>query len=1076
MATSRQSSLRIGSISIACVIFCLLFTSATAEAVSRQWIGASGGLWSVDANWSPVGVPEAGDDLVFPVAASATSVNDIVGFPIYRSIRFDASHTIQGASGLVLAETVELHADVTIESAFSTNNTVTITGVGSPAPKLTFTYGVSGLAVTLDNVVVEATHNVQLYGLTVGTGATYIANSAGALGQPGPTTHVNLAGGTLRVDANGTPGVKNLIGNGTLDLSNPAVNGFFNISADENGEYEFTGTITSANTVLAKSGLGTLKLSGPTTLAMMYIANGDLVVAHPQTLATTTINVFDGATLTYDVTATRTGLTNLVGAGLNGIGALRARGGTLTLTNFLNLDNANATIAVALPHQLLIQGGLNGIAAGQTATLIGDGTIVLGHPTNNLQSIIVGSGVGVGPTLRLGVSNALYIPSPTIRAGATLDINGFNSLIFNLAGAGRVDTGGAGGLATLSDSTTFTGTFHGLGSISALPFTAMTLAGTHTLGGTFTTQSDNLVVTGTMPAAVHSSGDNVTLAPGSAIGGFQFTAAPAVLTVGDATNPGSAAINGALAFPSGGTFKPLLSSATPRLVVNGTVNLTNSQLDLSYTGAIPDGVLILIANDGTDPVVGIFHDVLDRVEINGVDYDIDYAGGDGNDVTLTPVTPLITTYYLSEGATGSFFDTDLLIANPHPFEVSVDITFLRENDTSIVRQQTIAPMSRRTLQVDQFPGLESAAFSTIVEPAIEVPIVVERTMRWDATDYGGHTEKATSGPATTWYFAEGSEGFFRTFLLLANPQTTTNVAHVKWLREGAPAVDRDYTLLPSSRTTIAAVDDQELVNQAFGMTVTFDQPGVAERAMYFGGPPVFKGGHESAGVTAPSTTWLLAEGATGAGFETFILVSNPGADAAEVTFRFLPTSGPPASIVRTVPAFSRLTINPEGENLPIPPGAVGTQVTSTRPVVAERAQYWPLGPAEWTEAHNSFGVTEAAPRWGLAEGRVGGARNYQTYILLANPGSNAATVNLDFLPLDGGVQSTPVPQSVTVAPQTRVNVPVSSSTPNVEVHFGTVINSNEPIVVERAMYWDAAGETWAAGTNATATKLPPPQP
>ena len=84
------------------------------------------------------------------------------------------------------------------------------------------------------------------------------------------------------------------------------------------------------------------------------------------------------------------------------------------------------------------------------------------------------------------------------------------------------------------------------------------------------------------------------------------------------------------------------------------------------------------------------------------------------------------------------------------------------------------------------------------------------------------------------------------------------------------------------------------------MTVTFDQPGVAERAMYFGGPPAFKGGHESAGVTAPSTTWLLAEGATGDGFDTFILIANPGAEEADVTFTFLPADGAPATLTRKV--------------------------------------------------------------------------------------------------------------------------------------------------------------------------------
>ena len=31
----------------------------------------------------------------------------------------------------------------------------------------------------------------------------------------------------------------------------------------------------------------------------------------------------------------------------------------------------------------------------------------------------------------------------------------------------------------------------------------------------------------------------------------------------------------------------------------------------------------------------------------------------------------------------------------------------------------------------------------------------------------------------------------------------------------------------------------------------------------------------------------------------------------------------------------------------------------------------------------------------------------------------------------------------------------------------------QPIAVEKAMYWDADGEIWAAGTNVTATRLPP---
>jgi hypothetical protein len=39
-------------------------------------------------------------------------------------------------------------------------------------------------------------------------------------------------------------------------------------------------------------------------------------------------------------------------------------------------------------------------------------------------------------------------------------------------------------------------------------------------------------------------------------------------------------------------------------------------------------------------------------------------------------------------------------------------------------------------------------------------------------------------------------------------------------------------------------------------------------------------------------------------------------------------------------------------------------------------------------------------------------------------------------------------------------------------HFGALVTSDQPITVERALYWDADGQIWAAGTNATAMRLP----
>jgi hypothetical protein len=119
-------------------------------------------------------------------------------------------------------------------------------------------------------------------------------------------------------------------------------------------------------------------------------------------------------------------------------------------------------------------------------------------------------------------------------------------------------------------------------------------------------------------------------------------------------------------------------------------------------------------------------------------------------------------------------------------------------------------------------------------------------------------------------------------------------------------------------------------------------------------------------------------------------------------------------------------------------------------------------------------VTATAPRWGLAEGRVGGADDAQTYILLANPNPDAAAeVTLTFLRGDG----TTVIKTFTVPAASRFNVSVTPFPDSIAPEltnesFGALIESTQPIVVERSLYSNANGVTWAAGTNATATRLP----
>jgi hypothetical protein len=446
-------------------------------------------------------------------------------------------------------------------------------------------------------------------------------------------------------------------------------------------------------------------------------------------------------------------------------------------------------------------------------------------------------------------------------------------------------------------------------------------------------------------------------------------------------------------------------------------------------------------------------------------------GSRSRSVTVTYTAPAPRVYHFAEGSTGSFFSTDLLFANPNDVAAPVSIRYLHEDGQVVDQTMTLDARSRATVIVDDVPGLAPGGMALVVTSTDGHPLAVERTMRWDASGYGGHTEKASDGAATNWYFAEGSQGFFSTYLLLSNPNDAANTASVQYLIEGGSPVVRSYPLPPRSRRTIDLGQEPAIVNTSFGMIVTFDAPGMAERSMYFGANPLWSGGHGSAGVPATALEWLLAEGATGSFFETFVLVANTEIEPADVTVTFLRSSGPPIERSFVVPPRARLTINPETLDPELINADFATRVVSTRQIVAERAQYWPGPPSEWTEAHNSFGVTTPGPRWALAEGRVGGAEAYQTFILLANPGNVAADVTLTFL-REGQPSFT---KSVSVPPVSRLTVPVGPDTQVPELtneRFGVRLDSTTPIVVERAMYWNALGQTWAAGTNATATPLP----
>jgi len=192
---------------------------------------------------------------------------------------------------------------------------------------------------------------------------------------------------------------------------------------------------------------------------------------------------------------------------------------------------------------------------------------------------------------------------------------------------------------------------------------------------------------------------------------------------------------------------------------------------------------------------------------------------------------------------------------------------------------------------------------------------------------------------------------------------------------------------------------------------------------------------------APNQQWFLAEGCTAYGFETYILMGNPNDKDATVNIVYnteqygrIPR---PTSI--TIPAGSRVTLRVNDD---IPNVNVSTTVNSDSEIVCERAMYW----NNRVEGHESIGVTTPSQKWYFAEGCT--AWGYETWLLLQNPQTQAATVKITYMTPSGKIERAPV----SVGAGQRVTVQVSGDVASSDV--SALVESDINIICERSMYWN----------------------
>ena len=339
---------------------------------------------------------------------------------------------------------------------------------------------------------------------------------------------------------------------------------------------------------------------------------------------------------------------------------------------------------------------------------------------------------------------------------------------------------------------------------------------------------------------------------------------------------------------------------------------------------------------------------------------------------------------------------------------------------------------------------------------------------------GGGITVASAQTPTTWYLAEGSTGFFEEEILIANPSASAADVEITYLREGeSPIVDR-FVLPPTSRKTVRVNARPGLETGAVSAVVTCTNglELAVERLMYW--MPGRRGGHNATSLTGAATRWLLAEGATGM-FDAFILIANPDTTRdASIRLTFLTESGVPIQRTLTVGAQRRFTVwvNEMIPELASASFSVVVESTNDVGVFVERAMYYERSRApNWEGGHSSGAVTTASTRWLFGEGYTGpgvdGRSSFDTFILLGNPDSQAATVTVTFL----REAQPPVERQYTLAPTQRLTVwtnfvedEATGALPLSNTAFAIVVDSTQPIVAERAVYWGSGGATaWYDG-------------
>ena len=419
-------------------------------------------------------------------------------------------------------------------------------------------------------------------------------------------------------------------------------------------------------------------------------------------------------------------------------------------------------------------------------------------------------------------------------------------------------------------------------------------------------------------------------------------------------------------------------------------------------------------------------------------------------------------FYFAEGTTRTNFQEYLCISNPDDHDATASVTYLFTDGTTKDASYTIPANSRCTVNVNSVVGpnkdLSLKVLSSTPNLVTERPMYFDYNGKWT----GGSDAIGATAPNKNWYFAEGNTlPDFDQYITVLNPSESSANLTFHYMVEGQGEKSITGRVGPHSRATFKTRDQIDS-NLDISLYLESDQPVVAERSMYFNylglAANNWTGGHDVVGANFPTKDWYFAEGTTRKNsvdgqFEQWLCLLNPRAAPLTVTatYQLAAGQGSPVSKSYTIPAQQRLTVSVNSE---IGQGKdCSVYLHSTSGFIAERPMYFNYQ-GKWTGGSDVLGANNPAQTWYLAEGTT--RPNFDEWLCLQNPGDTDAHTTINYYTANGQV----ITKQWMVKANNRLTVSATSDVGENQ-DISAKVSSDQPIIVERPMYFDYNG--WTGG-------------